>query len=279
MNSVYASLIYIFLSSFLLYIAKVMFNKFSFFNIEDRIKQKDFTSIIVFCGYILGITFVLIGAFVGPSAKLLRYDLLMYFAYGVLGIFLMNLSGVIADKVMLSKFSNAKEILEDKNMGTAAVHCAFYITTGLIVAACVNGEFGGFVSSVIYYILGMIFLFIFLKIYDLLTPYSIHAELEKDNYAVGIALAGNIIAIGLILAKATLGDVSDIHRNIILYFVDLASIVLLLPGIRYLLGNIIFRNINQELKNNNVAAGLIEFSGIICFAFIIFFMVDFSSVI
>ena len=125
----------------------------------------------------------------------------------------------------------------------------------------------------------MIFLFIFLKIYDLTTPYSIHEELEKDNYAVGIALAGNIVAIGLILMKATLGDVSDWQRGMILYFVDLASIILLLPAVRFILGNVIISKINDEIKENNVAAGLIEFVGIICFALIIYFMVDFSALV
>ena len=118
-----------------------------------------------------------------------------------------------------------------------------------------------------------------MKIYDKITPYSVHDELEKDNYAVGIALSGNIIAIGLILMKATLGDVSDWHRGLILYFVDLSSIILLLPSLRFILGNFIIKNINNDIKNNNVGAGLIEFITITCFALLIFFMVDFGAIV
>lgn len=279
MNPVLSSLIYVFISCIMLIISKFLFNKIAPFKIEEQIKEKNPTPIIAFCGYIVGITFVLIGAFVGPSTQSFKYDLLMYVLYALLGIVLVNLSGFITDKIMLNKFSTAKEMLEDKNIGTAAVHAGFYLATGLIVAACVNGEYGGLLSSIVYYILGMIFLFIFLKIYDLTTPYSIHEELEEDNYAVGIALAGNIIAIGLILMKATLGDVSDWQRGAVLYFVDLASIILLLPGVRYILGNVIVKNINTAIKDNNVSAGLIEFVGIICFALIIFFMVDFSALV
>ena len=279
MNPIVTSLIYVFVSCVMLFLSKLLFDLIAPFKIKEQIKEKNPTPIIAFCGYMVGITFVLIGAFVGPSNQTFKIDLLMYVLYSVLGIVLVNLSGFITDKIMLNKFSTAKEMLEDKNIGTAAVHAGFYLATGLIVAACVNGEYGGLLSSIIYYLAGMIFLFIFLKIYDLTTPYSIHEELEKDNYAVGIALAGNIVAIGLILMKATLGDVSDWHRGMILYFVDLASIILLLPAVRFILGNVIISKINDEIKENNVAAGLIEFVGIICFALIIFFMVDFSALV
>ena len=279
MNPVLTSLIYVFVSCIMLFLSKVLFDLIAPFKIKEQVKEKNPTPIIAFCGYLVGITFVLVGAFVGPSTQSFKTDLIMYVLYSLLGIVLVNLSGFVTDKIMLSKFSTAKEMLEDKNIGTAAVHSGFYLATGLIVAACVNGEYGGLLSTVVYYLAGMIFLFIFLKVYDLITPYSIHEELEKDNYAVGIALAGNIVAIGLILMKATLGDVSDWQRGAILYLVDLASIILLLPGVRFILGNVIISKINEEIKENNISAGLIEFAGIICFALIIFFMVDFTSLV
>ena len=279
MNPVLSSLIYVFVSCIMLFISKVLFDIIAPFKVNEQVKEKNTTPIIAFCGYWVGITFVLIGAFAGPSNQVFKIDLLMYVLYALLGIVLVNLSGFITDKIMLNRFSTAKEMLEDKNIGTAAVHAGFYLATGLIVAACVNGEYGGLLSSIIYYLAGMVFLFIFIKIYDLITPSSIHEELEKDNYSVGIALAGNVVAIGLILMKATLGDVSDWHRGLVLYFVDLASIILLLPAVRLILGNVIVKNINKAIKENNVAAGLIEFIGIICFALIIFFMVDFSALV
>lgn len=280
MKPVLFSIIYIFVSCLIFLISKFLFNKTSSFKIEEQIKNNNITPIIAFSGYMAGICFILIGAYVGPSTgKLFRYDLLMYIAYALVGLILMNLSTFIADKIMLSKFSSAKEMIEDKNIGTAAVHLGIYLASGLIIAACVNGEYGGLISTIIYYFLGMAFLFFFLKIYDIITPYSIHDELEKDNYAVGIALAGNIIAIGLILMKATLGDVSDIQRNIVLYLTDLASIILLLPSIRLILGNFVIKDINVDIKNNNICAGFIEFITVVCLAILILFMVDFGAIV
>ena len=276
-----SSLIYVLLSCIMLFLSKLLFDKFAPFSSNVQVKEGNCTPIISFAGYIIGIVFILIGAFVGPSCASLKEDLIMYLAYSILGIALMGLSGVIVNKIILSKFNNTKEMLKDRNIGTAAVHFGFYLASGLIIATCVNGEYGGLLSTLLYYFLGMIFMFLFLKIYDKYTPYSIHEELEKDNYSVGIALAGNIIAIGLILAKATLGDIADVKESLIMYFVDLAAILLLLPGVRFVLGNVIVKsiNLNEEIQKNNVAAGLMEFISIISFALIVFFMVDFDKFI
>lgn len=280
-NSVVVSLIYLFVSCIMLFLSKFMFDRFSIFNPEKEVKNANYTATIAFCGYMIGIAFILVGAFVGPSAACFRKDLIMYVAYAAVGILLMTASGFITRKIMLNRFDNAKELLQDKNIGTAAVYFGFYVASGMIIAACVNGEIGGILSSVFYYVLSVCFMFLFLRIYDWITPYSIHDELENDNYAVGIALAGNIIAIGLILMKATLGDVEGWKNSLLTYFVDLSAIILFLPTVRFVLGNFLVKvvNLNKEIKNNNVAAALIEFTCITCFALLVFFMVDFRVVL
>lgn len=279
MSEVISSLIYVLASCVMLYISKILFDKISIFKSEEQVKEGNATPIIAFAGYLLGITFVLAGAFVGPSAASFKLDLLLYLTYASVGIALMSTSGFVVKRVLLCKFECKKELLEDKNIGVAAVYFAVYVATGLIASACVNGEYGGVLSSVVYYLAGVFFMFLFLKVYDWITPYSIHEELEKDNYAAGIALAGNIIAMGIILMKATLGDMTSIKSNVITYLIDLTAIFLLLPSVRFILGNLIVRsvNINQEIQKNNVAAGLVEFTSIICFAIIVFFMVDFEG--
>lgn len=281
MNPVISSLIYVLASCFVLLIARFLFIKVAKFHPEEEIKKGNHTATIAFGGYIIGIVFILAGAFVGPSAKTFKLDLIMYLLYAFVGLTLMVVSVFLANKVMLYKFDNAKELLEDGNIGTAAVHFAIYVASGLIIAACVNGEYGGLLSTIGYYSMDMIFLFVFIKLYDIITPYDVYAELEKDNFAVGIALAGNIIAIGLILMKSTLGNGLNWMHGLKLYFIDLASILFLLPSVRLVLGKIILKsmNINIEIQKNNVAAALMEFIFITSFALIVFFMVDFTYVL
>ena len=59
------------------------------------------------------------------------------------------------------------------------------------------------VESVVFSIVGVIVLMVGYKIFDLVTPFDLdHQIAEDNNTAAGIAVAGVIIALGLIVAAA-----------------------------------------------------------------------------
>ncbi len=286
MNPIFTSLIYLIVSCSMLIFSKWLFMRFAKYNMYEEIKKGNVTGIIPYLGFLLGVCAIQIGAFVGPSNTLFRYEILSYIMYSLMGSFLMIFSGYVVEKAILHKFSNVDEIVRDRNIGTAAVHFGMYLASGLIISACVTGETivahgrcYGVISTLIYYIMGMIFLILFAKLYDMLTPYSLLGEIEADNVAVGVAFGGNLIAIGLILMRATIGDIGTWQQGLILYFIDLSAIILLLPSVRFLLDRLIVKEINitKEIKHNNVAAGLGEAVVLIAFALLIFFMVDFVN--
>ena len=260
--------------------------RFAKYNMYEEIKKGNVTGIIPYLGFLLGVCAIQIGAFVGPSNTLFRYEILSYIMYSLMGSFLMIFSGYVVEKAILHKFNNVDEIVRDRNIGTAAVHFGMYLASGLIISACVTGETivahgrcYGVISTLVYYVMGMIFLILFAKLYDMLTPYSLLGEIEADNVAVGVAFGGNLIAIGLILMRATIGDIGTWQQGLILYFIDLSAIILLLPSVRFLLDRLIVKEINitKEIKHNNVAAGIGEAVVLIAFALLIFFMVDFVN--
>ena len=286
MNPIFTSLVYLIVSCSMLIFSKWLFMRFAKYNMYEEIKKGNVTGIIPYLGFLLGVCAIQIGAFVGPSNTLFRYEILSYIMYSLMGSFLMIFSGYVVEKAILHKFSNVDEIVRDRNIGTAAVHFGMYLASGLIISACVTGETivahgrcYGVISTLIYYVMGMIFLILFAKLYDMLTPYSLLGEIEADNVAVGVAFGGNLIAIGLILMRATIGDIGTWQQGLILYFIDLSAIILLLPSVRFLLDRLIVKEINitKEIKHNNVAAGLGEAFVLIAFALLIFFMVDFVN--
>lgn len=62
------------------------------------------------------------------------------------------------------------------------------------------------IESVIFSIVGMVVLVIGYKIFDAVTPYDLNHEIAEDNNAAaGIAIAGLLIAQGLIVAAAISG--------------------------------------------------------------------------
>ncbi|MGN0018144.1 MAG: DUF350 domain-containing protein [Candidatus Gastranaerophilaceae bacterium] len=287
-NFVLNSLCYILISCILLMFAKWLFKKAIKYDMYEEIKKGNITGIVPYCGFLFGNVAILIGAFVGPDSATFLFDLAYYIVYALIGICLMIFSGYITEKAILHKFNNVDEIVRDRNLGTAAVHFGIYVASGLIISACVTGEtlathgkMYGLISSFVYYAMGAVFLILFSKIHDMLTPYSLLKEIEEDNVAVGISFAGHIIAIGIILMRASIGDVGTWQHGIITYFIDLSAIILLLPFIRILLDRIIVKNINiaQEVKGNNIAAGFGEAVVIVGFALLLFFMVDFVNII
>lgn len=274
------SLIFIISSCVILYAAKYTFNWFSLFSIDSQVRQNGYTPAIAFSGYFLGLIIVLTGAYLGPSLPSFLSDWLYFLSYALIGLVLMCVSGFLVDKVLLNQFECKQELLRDRNIGTAGVYFGAYVASGLIIAGSVNGEYGGIPLTLMYYALGMFFMYAFIKVYDYLVPYSLHKEIERDNYAVGIALGGNLIAIGILLMRATLYSSAEPYDCLFNYLSELLTVFLVLPFFRFVLGNWVVRNINfnKELQNNNVAAGLIEFISIIGFAVLIAAMFHVSDV-
>jgi uncharacterized membrane protein YjfL (UPF0719 family) len=273
----------------MLVLGRNLYLKLIKYDMQKEIQNENYTAIVPYCGYLIGCTAILAGAFVGPDSQSVFYkEYLYYVGYGILGICLMLFAGKIAERAILYKFNNTDEIVRDRNLGAAAVHCGIYLAAGFIISGCVTGDTllthgkgYGLISTLIYYILGMAFLIIFSKLHDKLTPYPLLEEIENDNSAVGISFGGHIAAIGIILMKASIGDIGTLSHGIATYLLDLSAIVLLFPCVRLFLDKIIVRNINiaKEVRSNNIAAGIGEAATIIAFAILIFFMVDFVGIV
>lgn len=219
-----------------------------------------------YVGYYIGLLLAIGSAVVGESRGLTN-DLIDIGIYGALSIVLLNITLIINDKLIFSKFNMKKEILEDKNLGTGIIEGANAIATGLIVLGAIHGEGHGdggpIITAVLYWLLGQGILFITSIVYNLITPYDIHEHIEKNNVAVGIGYAGAVIAIANLIRFAlmhdfeswtsTLSDVA-VDTTIGLIFLPIARLMtdkILLPG-QKLTDEIV----NQE--NPNVGAAVIE---------------------
>lgn len=217
-------------------------------------------------GYFIGLLLAIGSAVMGESYGLVE-DLINIGLYGLLSIILLNLSIIINDKLILSKFNLKKEILEDKNVGTGIAEGANAIATGLIVLGAIHGEGHGaggpIITAVLYWLLGQGILFLTTKVYNLITPYDIHEHIEKNNVAVAVGYAGAIIAIANLIRFALMHDFQSwiitledvgIDVGIGLVFLPIARLLadkILLPG-----QNLTDEIVNQE--NPNVGAAIVE---------------------
>ena len=200
----------------------------------------------------------------------------------------MNGARIVVDKLVLYKFDTEKEIIEDHNIGTGAVEFAVYVAVGLVIAAATSGTGVGIegidgpslvdtaVRSVVFFLLGMIVLILFSIFYQISTSFDIHEEIKNGNNAVGIAMAGNLLAIGLITFKAVFGEfvgwtesitafvIFAVIGFVLLYVVRIVVDLVLLPGTR----------VAEELtRDRNLGVAFIESGVLISSAMVLYFAI------
>ena len=205
--------VYILTVFIVLYASKLLYDLFTPFSINQQMTTEDNKAIAVsFSGYTLGVLIILLSIFNSGTAVEggiqthmdLAKDLLATVIWGFIGILLLNFSRIINNKVLLYKFDNVKELVKDKNVGTGAVLWGSYLGSALIVRAAVFGESTGWlndiIGTVVYFLIGQIGFVVFGWIYQLITRYDVHAEIERDNVSAGVAFGMSLVAIAILLS-------------------------------------------------------------------------------
>ena len=292
-------LVYVGVGIIVLWLAKLAQELLTPYRISDQLSQKNNTALgLSITGYFLGVITVFVGVLYQPLTVIRSdqwqltgdfwIDVVEILLYAVAGILVLNATRIIVDKLVLYKFETQKEIIEDQNTGSGAVEFAVYIAVGLVIAASIAGTGAGIegvsdttladtiIRSVVFFVLGMIVLILFSLFYELTTSFDIHDEIESDNAAVGIALAGNLVAIGLVIFKAVFGEFIDWTQSltafatfaiigfVLLYIVRLVVDFVLLPGTRVA---------NELVESRNKGIAFIESGVVISAALILYFAI------
>lgn len=268
LNSLTLFAIYLVSALILLYIGKWVF-KWSKpgIDVSKELTEKDNLAFsFAYVGYFAGLLTVVGSVLHGESLGLIT-DLEDMAIFGLLGIILLNLSSIIIDKINLSKFSIWKEITQDRNAGMGIIEGANYLASGLIIFGAITGESGqllfGIYTAIAYWAIGQVLIVFATWLFDKLTPYSLHAEIEKDNNAAGLAFAGLIIAVGNLIRNGLMGDFESWSETLMEVAYEVGIGLIILPLIRSLVDRILLpgRKINDEIAGQekpNVGAGLIE---------------------
>ncbi len=268
LNSFSLFAIYLLSALVLLYLGKWVFKwTKSQIDVTDELINKDNLAFsFAYVGYFAGLLMVVGSVLHGESLGLIT-DLEDMALFGLLGIVLLNLSSIIIDKVNLRRFSVWKEITADRNAGMGIIEGANYLASGLIIFGAITGESGnllfGIYTAIAYWAIGQILIVLATWLFDKLTPYSLHAEIEKDNNAAGIAFAGLIIAVGNLIRNGLMGNFESWNETLVEVGYEAGIGLIVLPLIRSLVDRILLpgRKISDEIASQekpNVGAGLIE---------------------
>ena len=232
------------------------------FVLRTELVEKDNLAVaLAVAGYYLGLVIVLGGVVSGPASFNMFDDVIGLVIFGVLGIVLLNLSAWINGKVVFSKFDNEKEIVEDRNAGMGAVEGGNYVAVGLITAGAMSGE-GGLLPGLVFWVLGLVALIVAGLLYDKITSYDLHEQIEKDNVAVGVAFAGVLVGFGNIIRLAGDGDFVSWNESLTEFGYYTLVGLILLPLIRIFADKVLLpgASLSDELVQDrpNLGAGFIE---------------------
>ena len=265
---------------------------------EEVVEKANLAVALRLSGYLIAVILILLGVLYQPltgggwvsSADLeaaggfgfdraLGEEVLRVFLYALGGIVALNLVRVLFDRLILYQFHLEKEVVEDRNAGAGAAEFGMYVATGLLIAGAVAGDtLGGgegkaALIALAFFGMGLVLLIAFALFYEFTTSFNIHDEIERDNVAVGVALGGNLVAIGLVTLKAVFGDfvgwgesiaaflVFGVLGFVLLYVVRLLIDLILLPTVK----------VSQALaEGRNVGVALVESAAVISAALVLF---------
>ena len=212
-------------------------------------------------GYYLGVVIVLGGVVSGPASFNLLDDVIALALFGLLGIVLLNLSAWINDKVVFRRFDNEREIVEDRNVGVGVIEGGNYVAVGLITAGALSGE-GGVASGMALWVAGLAALVIAGLLYDRVTSYDLHEQVERGNVAVAIAFAGVLVGFGNIIRLAGEGDFVSWNASLTGFGYYAVVGLVLLPLVRLFADKVLLpgARLSDELLQDspNLGAGVIE---------------------
>ena len=235
---------------------------------DEEIVGKNNTAVgVAMAGYYLGLMIAIAGVVMGPASHDFWKDLLNTGIYSIVAIILMNISRVICDKLVLYKFDDQKELVEDQNVGTGAVMAGTYLATGFIISASVSGEVSGewwkgLLSCIIFFVIGQIVLILAGLWYRLLVRYDVHKVIEEsNNAAAGMSFGGFMFAVGYIASTAMSGESLSWMADIV-SFVLYVIVALIFLSIGYWITDVLFlpkATMSDEVgKQGNIAAAALS---------------------
>ena len=232
------------------------------FVLRVELLEKDNLALAVtVAGYYLGLVIVLGGVVSGPASVSLLDDVIGLVIFGALAIVLLNLSAWVNDRLVFSRFDNEREIVEDRNVGVGILEGANYVAVGLITAGAMSGE-GGLASGLVFWVTGLAALVVAGVLYDRITSYDLHEQIEGGNVAVAAAFAGVLVGFGNVIRLAGEGDFVSWNESLTEFGYYLVVGLVLLPLVRLFADKVLLpgARLTDELVKDrpNLGAGVIE---------------------
>lgn len=262
------AIVHVALGVVVLILAKLSKDLLSPYQSDVELTSKDNPAFgLALAGYYGGVVAVFLGATQAEGlpagagslavAKALGLDL----AWAVAGIVALNLTRWLMDRVLVSQCRNSDEIVNNRNVAAGVVEGSAFLASGLVLAGAIGATGGTILTALVYFLLSQLTLALLGRAYERFAGYDVAAEVRKGNFAAGVPFGLTLIALSLLMLKATSGDFVSWPVNLFYFAFDAIAGFLLLLVLRWVvdLALLPHARIDEEVvRDRNVNAGLIE---------------------
>ncbi len=271
-----ASMPYFAAIAVILFVGKLVFDKTTKYHVDEELTIKDNKAFgTTLALYFVGLAVALSGLRFSAGANPID-DLMSIAVYGAMTLGLVRLSILINNKLILPQFDVHKEIIEDRNVGTAFVVGGGCVATGLTISGALSGESAsawmGIVDLLYYFVLGQVLLVAGGLLFQFITAYDVHHVIEHDdNLAAGLSFGGYLVSIGIIMRVALKGAGSNLFVETLTTVILAVFGVALLVFARVIVDKVLLpmNPLSQEISvDRNIGAGAVAAASFISVALV-----------
>jgi uncharacterized membrane protein YjfL (UPF0719 family) len=157
-----------------------------------------------------------------------------------------------------------------------------YVATSLTYSGALEGEGGGFWVLLLFFILGQLALLGITYVFRWLTEYNDVQEIAAGNVAAALALAGLLIAVGVVVGRAASGTFTGFLSSFGSFVMAVLGVVVFYPVRQLVVQSLILGGpvrwhgtlLDSEIaRDGNIAAGLLEAVGYLTTALFVTYMI------
>ncbi len=262
------ALAHVILGVVVLIVAKLAKDLLSPYGTDGEMTSKDNPAFgLAVSGYYVGVVAVYLGAARSVGLPLdmgtmgVARAVGIDFAWAAAGILALSASRWIMDRTLVASIRNSNEITDKRNTAAGAVESAVYIATGLVLAGAIRQPGGSIFTAIAFFLLSQLTLLLLGHLYQRWGGYNVSREIQSGNLAAGVALGLTLVAIGLLMVKATSGEFIDWSTNLAFFAFDAVAGFLLLMLLRWVTDAALLpraRIAEEIVRDRNVNAGLLE---------------------
>ncbi len=222
---------------------------------------------LAIAGYYVAVFAIYLGATRGQALPLdagvagVVQALGLDFAWSLGGILALSGSRFVMDRSLLIGCRNSEQIIRNRNLASGVVEGCGYLATGLVLSGAMRQTGGSIWTTVAFFVLSQLVLILFGRCYQWWVGYDVSQQVVAGNLAAGLAFGLTLIAISVLMLKATSGEFVQWPINLSYFVFDSVAGFLLLLGLRWVTDAALLpdaRIAEEIVRDRNVNVGLLE---------------------